>query len=228
MKTPSPKLVKLGASSIKDGNVRYQCSTSVGNDNDDTDSYGECPVMQALGHAAMPWPADANGSAEGVAIAGLGSRKAIVIGARDTRSAKVVGKMEPGDTVLHSTDPDQTAQVRVQGKKKSASVVVKGKGGKHLMVLVDGENEKIQIMAKGAMIEIDDAGDISLLNKGGAGLLLQGGEVVVNGILKLPGMPPGHMIVTVPITQFPALVAAFTLVAMPGPAAPLMNVAGFT
>jgi hypothetical protein len=225
MKTPSPKLVKLGASSIKDGNVRYQCSVSVGNDNDDTDSYGECPVMQALGHTALPWPADGKGSAEGVAIAGLGSRKAIVIGAWDTRSAKVVGKMDPGDTVLHSTDPDQTAQVRVQGKKKSASIVVKGADGKHMMVLLDGKNGKLQVMAKGACIEIDDSGDISLLGKGGGGILIQGNEVSINGILKLPGIPPLHQIVTLEVAGMGTLTG---LLLGTGTAMPAMNVGGYT
>src|SRR5688572_7572162 len=127
------EIVQLGASSLKDGGARWQCSVGVANDNDDNVSYGEIGVFQSLGMTSLPWPKDASGSAEGVMLKGVGSKKGVVIAGCDTRSAKVVGKMDPGDSVLHSTGPDQTAQVRVQGKKKSASIIVKGADGKHSM-----------------------------------------------------------------------------------------------
>lgn len=219
------ELALIGASSLKAGNARYQCSLPIGNENDDVEPLGELPVASCLGVTSLPYPKDANGYAEAIVARGMAGRKAFVIGARDTRSGKVVGKMDPGDTVIHSTDPDETAQVRVQGKKKSASIVVKGKSKKHLMVLVDGENEKIQIMAKGACIEIDDSGDISLLGKGGAGILIQGGEVSINGILKLPGIPPLHQIVTLEVAAMAALTA---LLLGAGTALPAMNVGGYT
>jgi len=222
------EIVQLGASSLKDGAARWQCSTPA-NDNDGLESYGEIPVYQGLGLTSLPVAKDDKGCAEGVYAKGIGSKKGILIGGRDTRS-KVVGKMDPGDTVAHSTDAEETAQVRLQGKKKSASIVVKGADGKHLMVLVDGKNGKIQVMAKGACIEIDDNGDISLLGKGGAGILIQGGDVCINGNLKLPGMPPGMFIMCAPMTgpiTIPAVIAT-PLTLTPGTWMPCMSVGGYT
>lgn len=220
-----PELVLLGASSDKEGNARWQAT--VANDNDGG-SFGEVPVYQALGLHSKPWPADGKGAAEGILLPGVGSKKGVIIGARDTRSAKVVGKTDPGDTVLHSTDPEETAQVRVQGKKKSASVIVKGSNGKHMMVLLDGKNNKAQVLANGATIEIDDGGDISLLGKGGGGILIQGNTVSINGVLKLPGLPPQHFLVATPMAQFVGLTAAVALGGTPGPVSPVMNVGGYT
>jgi hypothetical protein len=222
------ELALVGASSLKDGNPRYQCSLPVGDDNADVAPFGEIPVATCLGVTSLPYPKDANGHAEAVVARGLGSRKGFVIGARDTRAGKIVGKMDPGDSVLHSTDPDQTAQVRVQGKKKSASVIVKGSNGKHMMVLLDGKNNKAQVLANGATIEIDDGGDISLLGKGGGGILIQGNTVSINGVLKLPGLPPQHFLVATPMAQFVGLTAAVALGGTPGPVSPVMNVGGYT
>jgi hypothetical protein len=196
----TPELVMLGASSLKDGNARWQCTLAVANDNDDADSFGELPVYQALGITSLPYPKDDKGFAEAIVLPGVGGKKGVVVGGRDTRAAKIVGKMDPGDSVLHSTDPDQRAQVRVQGKKQMASLVVKGEDGKHLMVMLNGKDGKLQILAKGACIEIDDSGDISLLGKGGGGILIQGGDVCINGVLKLPGMPPGMFLMACPLT----------------------------
>lgn len=229
------ELALVGASTLKNGNARYQCSLPIGDENDDVEPLGELPVASCLGVTSLPFPKDANGHAEAIVARGMAGRKAFVIGARDTRSGKVVGKMDPGDTVVHSTDPDETAQVRLQGKKKSASLIVKGKDGKHLIVVLDGENGKLQIMAKGAAIEIDESGDISLLGKGGGGILIQGNNVCINGVLKLPGMPPGMQIMCAPMTG-PVVTIPVTSVA-PAPSAgilqtgtwmPCLNVAGYT
>ncbi len=229
------KLVKLGASVLKGGSAMWQAWSDVKDDTDDIESLGEIPVYQGLGLTSLPFPKNDKGCAEGVALTGVGGRKGVLVGARDTRAGRIVGKMDPGDTVLHSTEGEDVAQVRVQGKKKSASMVVKGKDGKHLMVILDGENGKYQVMVKGACIEVDENGDISLLGKGGGGILIQGGDVCINGVLKLPGMPPGMMLMAMPITGPIVSIPVTSLPDTPsvgilqsGTFMPVMNVAGYT
>lgn len=189
------ELVMLGAATLKAGSPLWQGSVPIGNDNDDVQSYGECPVYQALGVTSLAYPKDANGHAEGVLLTQVGNKKAIYIGGRDTRNAKVVGKGDPGDTILHSTGPNQAAQFRAQEKKRMGSIVVQDKDGKHQVFALDGENKKAQLFVNGAAIEIDDSGDITLAGAGGASILIQGNEIVLNGVLRLPGMPPGTFLV---------------------------------
>jgi hypothetical protein len=220
----------LGVSVLKDGSARWQVYSPVEDDEADTENLGELPVCQALGVSSLPFGRTEDGAAECIVVENVGGRLGFVIGARDTRSAKIVGKLDPGDAVLHTTGPDEIAQVRVQQGKRSASVIVKGADGKHLIFLLDGKNKKAQLLANGAAIEIDENGDISLLGKGGGGILIQGGDVCINGNLKLPGMPPGMFIMCTPMTgplTIPAVIAT-PLTLTPGTWMPLMNVTGFT
>jgi hypothetical protein len=225
----------LGVSVLKDGSARWQVYSPVEDDESGTENLGELPVCQALGITSLPFGRTEEGAAEGIVVENIGGRLGFVVGARDTRSAKVVGKLDPGDSVLHTTGPEEIAQVRVQQGKRSASVIVKDADGKHMMLLLDGKNKKAQVLARGAAIEIDENGDISLLGKGGGGIMIQGGKVVINGELKIPGMPPGMQIVCapiagpqvlIPVTSVPPAPSAGTLV--PGTWSPLMNVSGFT
>jgi hypothetical protein len=215
------EICTMGASSMKEGNPRWQCLVPIGNDVDDVLSFGEVAVYQALGVTSLPYPKDKDGFAEAIVAPNVGNRKAVVIGARDTRNAKVVGKMDPGDSVLHSTGPNQAAQFRAQEKKRMASVVVQDKKGKHQVIILDGENLKFQIFANGAAFQIDEDGDMSMATKGGAALLLQGNEIVLNGVVRLPGLPPGHQLVSAPLTSFAGLATAAA-----GPVTPVNGVGG--
>ncbi|HEU4544350.1 MAG TPA: hypothetical protein VFR23_24680 [Jiangellaceae bacterium] len=209
----------LGASVLKDGTPRIQAFVPVGNETDDIEDLGELTYAGALGHAALPYGANGDGAAEGVVVEGIGGRLGFVIGGLDTRSSAIVGTMKPGDSVMYSTGPDQVAQVRCQEDKRSASVIVKGKDGKHMLVLLDGKNNKLQIFARGAAIEIDEGGDISLNGKGGASILLQGNKIALNGELKIPGMPPGMFLCAAPITG---------VVGVTGTTTPVLGVSGYT
>ena len=85
--------------------------TSLG-DNPDTDA----PVFDvmmpcALGLTAKPYPATAEGYVEAVLEDEVDGLDGLVIGARDLRTAKIVGNLKDGDTCLHSTGPQQAAQV---------------------------------------------------------------------------------------------------------------------
>lgn len=224
-----PEIVMLGASSAKDGNVRWQ--SFVANDNGDViEGWGECPVMQAIGVTSMPAPADDKGHAEGFLIPGVGGRKAVLIGGRDTRDAEFLGKLEPGDTVVHSTGPNKAAQLRLHNKKRSGAIIVRCEDGKDLIISLDGKNKKLQVMARGAMIEIDDGGDMTFANKGGAAIMLQGDTISLNGNVKLPGMPPGMYIMCTTmagpatIPTVPGSPATLT----PGTWMPLNGVGGYT
>ena len=225
----------LGAGVLKDGTVRIQAFVPVGDETEDTEDLAELTLCQALGISSLPHGQTSDGAAEAVVVEGLGGRLGLILGALDTRSSAVVGTMEPGDTVMHSTGPDQVAQVRCQEKKRSASVIVKGSDGKHMLVILDGKNNKIQILGRGAAIEIDEGGDISLNGKGGASILIQGDSIALNGKLKLPGMPPGMMLLAAPIAG-PAVLIPVTGAAgapsagtlLPGTFAPVQNVGGYT
>ncbi len=184
----------LGTAKVVKGVTLWQGVIPVGNEIDDVESFGEAPVFQALGVSALPYPKDENGYAEAMAFRNVGGRSIVYGGARDTRSAAIVGKMEAGDTVVHSTDPSQSSQLQLKGKKRQAALTTKSSKGKTMMLILDGKNDKGQWTCNGAMIEIDPVGDISIVGKGGAGLLFQGNNVFVLGNLKLPGMVPGQVL----------------------------------
>lgn len=186
----------LGASSLdpETNAIKWQASVPVANDVDDVEPLGELEVFQSLGLAARPFAKDENGNAEGVILRNCGGRSAICIGARDTRTAKVYGKLDQGDTCLHSTGPEQAAQCLLKEKKRQTVLASKDSKKRSMVFVLDGTNDKVQIAALGAMIEIDPSGDVSIANGGGASILLQGGDIYLNGTLHLPGVPPGAML----------------------------------
>lgn len=192
----------LGASKVVDGVALWQGNIPIDNDNAENpnEPLGESDVYQALGLTSLPYPKDADGFAEAVALRNVAGRDVVYVGARDTRSAKIVGKMRPGDTVVHSTGPSQAAQLQLKEEKRQAVLYTKDTRGKGVSVILDGKNNKLQIMGFGATIEIDKDGDISLINKAGKGLLIQSDGVHVRGKLKIPGLRPGMAVMQGPQT----------------------------
>lgn len=216
-------LVFIGVSVQKDGGVNaWQAYRPLTDDVNDIEPWGEIDVMQCLGLTSQAFPKDDSGYVEGVLIGGIGGRNGIIVGARETRTASIAGRLSPGDTCVHTTGPGNVAQLHLKQEKKAAALVVTDRDGKNQVFILDGQNKKVQLFANGAAIEIDDSGDISLLGKGGAGLLIQGGDVVINGNLKLPGMPPGMYLMAGPMTGTP------TTLGTPIPLFPVMNVTGYT
>lgn len=195
----------LGASKLsEDGAPMWQAVVPITDDTNDVEPLGEAVVMQALGLYSQPWQKDANGYAEAVFARNCGGRDAICLGARDTRTAAITGNLQPGDTVLCSTGPKQAAQVRCSESKRQVTLATKDTRGRTMAFVLDGRNDKVQVAALGAMIEIDDRGDISIINSNGAGLLIQGGKIHVLGELSLQGMQPGLAIMQGPAIGDPS------------------------
>ena len=198
--SPALEICMLGASSLKDGSPRWQCSVPIGNDNDDVLPFGECAVMQALGVTARPYPKDNAGHAEAIVAPGVGNRKGVVIGARDTRDADIVGKIDEGDTVIHATGPGKKPQIQVKKKKQSAAIVVPCADGKDAVVIVDGKNHRIQILAFGQCFQMSKTDGITINDGKGGGLQIAGGEVTILGTLRLPGLKAGMFLYSAPVT----------------------------
>ncbi len=210
----------LGASSVKDGVPKWQAAEAVENENDDIRTLGELPVYQSLGVTSFPAPKDDTGYAEAFVVEGVGGRSAFISGGRDTRTAKILGnKGEPGDTFVHATGSNQQTMVLLKGKKRSASVVVQDESGKHLVLVLDGKNKRFQVNVNGATVQIDKSGDVQIAGAGGAAITLEGGRIILNGELGIPGMPAG---------MFLLAGALAGVVGVSGVAVPVPGVGGFT
>lgn len=206
----------LGSSKVVKGVTLWQGVVPVANDTTDAEPIGEAPVFQSLGVSSLPYPKTAEGYAEGFGVRNAAGRSFAFLGARDTRTAEIVGKMEGGDTVVHTTDPSQSSQLQLKGKKRQAALTTKSSKKKTMMVLLDGKSDKVQITGLGAMIEIDKSGDISIVGKGGASILLQGNNIFLNGNVKLQGMLPGNCLMQGPPVPYVGGVTATTMTPVMG------------
>lgn len=206
------EIVKLGASQQHETTkaVQWQGVNQITGD-DDSEDFGSFDVMQCLGVASAPWPADANGFAEAVIAKNCGNRDAIGLGGRDPRSSKAIGKLRPGDTVVYSTGPEAAAQLQLKESKRQVVSYTKDTDGTGMVVMLDGTNNKYQVLVRGAMIEIDDSGDMSLIGNGGASILLQGSHIYLNGNVHLSGMSPGLVLMQGPPSGSPGSVASVPL-----------------
>jgi hypothetical protein len=129
--------------------------------------------------------------------------------------------MEPGDTVLHSTGPNQAAQLQLKERKRQAALVTKTKSGKTMAQILDGDLEKAQLIhPTGAIFEMDEKGDISLLNASGCGFLIQGEHIHAVGTMVAGNGPPGFAFALIPtqplVLPTPAVGAPLPLLAAKG------------
>lgn len=185
------EIVMLGASVLKNGSPRWQTAVPVGNDNDDVESWGEVAVYQGLGLTSLPEPKDSTGCAEAVIATSVGNKNAVVIGGRDTRDADIVGKLDPGDTVLHATGKGRKPQLQLKKKKRAAAFVVPCADGTDIVATLDGKNHRVQILAWGQVIQLTKKDGILLKGNGKGGIVISGDDVAIMGNFRLPGMPPG-------------------------------------
>lgn len=158
---------------------------------DDVEDFGDAPLMQCLGVSSAPYSKTDEGYCEGVIATGVGSRDAVCLGARDTRTAKIIGKLAPGDTVVHTTGPNQAAQLQLKEAKKQALLVTKTSDGKTAVCGLDGKNDKFTVALKGYIVEVSEANGINLVDKTGkAGIQIKDGIVSIFGIVVLGGRSP--------------------------------------
>jgi hypothetical protein len=193
------EIVNVGASTLKGGSPLWQCYAPVANDNDDILPLGELPAYQGLGVTSIPEGKDETGSAEAVVVRNISGRRGAIVGGRDTRDADIVGKLDPGDTVVHATGRGKKPQLQLKKKKRMGALVVPCKDGKDMIVSLDGENMTAQILARGAAITIGEDGSITLAAKGGASIVLNE-EISLLGPQRWPGLPKGMFVYAAPIT----------------------------
>jgi hypothetical protein len=211
-------ICQLGSSKVAKGVALWQGVIPIANDNaqNPNEPLGESAVYQALGVTSLPYPKDENGWAEAVALRNVGGRNAVYVGARDTRSAAIVGAMKPGDTVVHSTGPKQAAQLQLKEEKRQAVLYTKDTNNEGVAIVLDGKNNKIQIAGFGATIEIDKDGNISMIGKSGNGILIQESGVHIKGKLKVAGLLPGFAVMQGPQAGSPGGGAAAPMKAVEG------------
>lgn len=185
-------VVRLGAAHVtKDGVALVQAFLPVGNANDDVEQFGECEIQQCLGVTSLPWGQTKDGYGEGVAILSVGGRNAVVVGARDVRTSKIVGKMKPGDTVVHSTGPKMAAQLQLKEEKRQAVLTTIDSRGETMMVLLDGKNDECQVIAGGNVFKLSRADGIVLADSTGGGIQIKDGVLRITAKeLMLPGPAP--------------------------------------
>lgn len=183
---------KLGASTLdkETGAPLWQAVRPITNDVDDVEPFGEVAVFQGLGLTSFPYPADEDGHAEGLGVENCGNADLVVAGARDTRTAKVIGNGKPGDTMLHSTGPSQSSQVQCKEEKRQVAIVTKNKAGETQAVVLDGKNEKLSIAVNGCVLEISDGGFTITDATGKASIIIRDGQINLVGRVVLGGLTP--------------------------------------
>lgn len=180
------ELVDLGASELdeRSGVVWSQCKGAPIDENDAPD-FGKAPLMAALGVAARPAPANDKGSAQGVAVDGLGGIDGAVIAAHDPRAAKVYGEISAGETAVFATGDGFDS--RALCKEQLFAIVV----GDDYVVTVDRKNKSINIACPGGMIQVSAKTGITLCDSSGNGSLrLDGGTSALLGQVILGGGKP--------------------------------------
>ncbi len=160
-------VVQLGTSHVDEetGAPVAQAVNPIGEDETDVEQHGDVDLMCALGVTALPAPKTKAGVAEGVILKGCGGTEGVCVGARDTRSNKVVGELAPGETCLHSTGDGFDS--RVFCKEELVSIVV----GNDIVMTLDRAAKKIQIAGFGAMFEMSEAQGIVLCAPGGKAMI---------------------------------------------------------
>lgn len=183
-------LVTLGASKLVDGVPVVQAVSALTDGEEDVEQYGEIDVVSQLGVSACPAEADTSGQAQGLVCENVAGIKAMCVGGRDTRNASMYGNLKPGDTCVHSTGPKAVSQCLLKAEKRQAILATKDSKDRQILVVLDGKNDKLQVAAFGAVLELSDSGEWSCMDKTGKGWRLQGGTMHITADLLIGGMSP--------------------------------------
>jgi hypothetical protein len=137
------KIVEIGATKLNSSTNILTASCQDGSTElPDNDIFG------SLGIVSRPYPSDSTGFAEGIYDEESGN----IIASRDTRTGHVYGNLEIGDTCVHSTGPAQNARIFCKETKKIIALMVKDANDKDMGIIIDGENQKIQLIISGTTV----------------------------------------------------------------------------
>lgn len=153
---------------------------------DEAPSYGDAPIMCALGVAARPAPANERGAAQGVA-AQVGGIDGAVVAAHDPRAAKVYGEIADGETAIFATG--EAYDARGLFKNKLIALIV----GDDMVVTLDGRKgqKKIALSCPGGIFQISERDGVSVCDASGkAALRLDSGTAALLGQVILGGGQP--------------------------------------
>lgn len=205
---------ELGAAKVEDGVLFVRCKGGAVDSDGSAPDYGAAPMLCALGVTAMPFPPTEEGAAEGLVDRDTPGFNGIITAARDTRTAKIVGGLKPGDTVVHSTGPQQAAAIYLKEEKRQIAALTKDDDGNALMLVLDGTTKKFQVSVGSILLELDGAsGKISLLNGDGGGFLIDGKNFHMMGNPVLgAGNPPGFCLMLGPPSGSPGGPASAPLI----------------
>lgn len=184
-------IVSIGTAIAKKGVALWQGFTQVSDEPGDVAPLGQgADVFQSLGITSLPYPEDENGRAEGMCVQGVAGRSNCFIGARDTRSSSIVGNAKPGDTIMHSTGPQQAAQVQCKEDKRQVILATKDGRNKGMAVLLDGDSGKLQFTIPGMHFEMNSNDGSFVLTNGKASIIVQGDTIALDGKVIVGGTKP--------------------------------------
>ena len=211
------EIVRLGSSKLnpKTNSPQWQALNDISSEPGDAENFGDIDIFQGLGISSMPWPSDDDSYAEAAVIRNCGNRDGICIGARDTRTSKCYGNIKAGDNVIHSTGPNQAAQVQCKEEKRQVVLYTKDSSGKGIIGVLDGKNDQIQFAGFGMIFEMSKKNGIKIHN-GSASILLQGNDIYLNGNVHHPGIPPGQALMVGPPTGSPGSISSVPLLPAKG------------
>jgi hypothetical protein len=167
----------------------------------------------------LPAAPDDTGHSEAILAENVGGMPGVCIASWDTRAAPITANMKPGDTVLHSTGPNLSAQVQLKEDKRQVVLATTKVDKKQLLLVLDGKNEKFQLVVNGAMIQIDKSGAIDMCSPNGQnGITISNDSVWIRGSIQLGGATPNPALklALCPPTGSPGGPASVPLIAAPG------------
>jgi hypothetical protein len=159
---------------------KVRAVSRITDDPDDVEEFGEITSMQCLGVTCKPWPSSDAGHAEGVVARNAGNSEGVIIGGHDKRCAQVYGKLGDGDTDLHSTDPNASAQVMCKANRQVV-MMTKDTHGDNMNAALDGKNDKVQIAAFGGLIEMTPERISLVCPSGEASIIIEGSTIMLAG-----------------------------------------------
>jgi hypothetical protein len=151
----------------------------------DPPDYGSVNMVFALGFAAVPAPANDNGSAQGVLLDDAPGQDGVVVGAVDSRTTQTYYELGPGETVVFSTGDGFDSRIFL--KDGMVALVVDD----DLAVIIDRKNKQTTITGHGCHWEQSKKnGTVFTDETGKASIQLKNGTIALTGTLVMGGRTP--------------------------------------